>query len=300
MSSGQIRNTPANIITALPQMKWRKLFSPPYDMANVKGGWDLSEGAFPYVDGKTHDNMGRKEVAFSFRFMFLNTIQPEAFPELFTKWFDAVAVDATAGKLRHPFVGEVDARVLDWEIELTAQRTAGVIFNVNWTDSLIDPDKNKAFKTIFVYAEQAAKAADAQMAELGIDYPTGERTTSLTDMLGQINGLLFSARLTLQGMVNQAIGIVQRILDIVDNLPTHNKWSCKSNLQQLWGGLVKIGESASGKKINETKISMTPRVMSVSEIATHVDNTVGEVIGLNPIVLGAPTVPKNTPISYFV
>ncbi len=299
MTFGQAAGTPPNIITGLPEMKWRKLSSPAYDMANAKGGWDLAEGSFPYMDGKSHDNMGRKEIPLSFRFLFLNTVVKGSFPELFNKWFQAVAIDPTPGKLLHPIIGELDARVVDWDLELTASRTAGVVFAVNWTDTVLDPGNVEKLKPIFVDAIAAATAADEGMSVHQISYPTGERTTSLLDMINQINGLIFSARLTAQGMLNQAIGIVTKITETVDNLTTHDSWALSSNLKKLWAALVDLKDASAKQQARQTGILLTPREMTLTEVASEVDNTLGEIMGLNPGLLAAPYVQKRTAVAYF-
>lgn len=298
-SGTQTIGTPANIITGLPAASWRNLDSPPYDMANINGGWDLSEGAFPYIDGKSHDNMGRKEMPMSFRFYFVNTVQEDAFPKLFTEWFEAVAIDGTPDRLLHPIIGEVDARVTTWDLELVATRTAGVLLTVNWVDTLLDPEKGQQIKGVPVNVQEYAAAVDVQMHNLEIEYPTGERTTSFSDMVGQIDGLMFSARLRVEGMVNQALGVVRRVTEVVDHSTDHRRWALSFNLKSLYNGLQDFGDAVKRAAVRPTKVMITQRSMSLAELAKETGNTLAELMGLNPLLLGSPTVAKGVPVAYF-
>lgn len=295
----QLVGTPSNIITGLPAVTWRNLDSPPYDMANARGGWDLSEGSFPYVDGKSHDNMGRQPIPFSFRFLFINTVQPESFPELFTEWFKAVAIDGTPDKLLHPIIGEVDARVVSWDLELVATRTAGVVLTVEWTDTLLDPEKGQKLKGVPVNVQAAAVACDNQMEQLGISYPTGERTTSFNDMVNQLDSLAYSTRLKVEGMVTQAIGTIDNVIETVDHVEEHGAWALSFNLKQLREGVQHLQEEAEDRFIRRTGLFVTPREMTIDELATELDNLVSEIMGLNPTILALPYVPSRTNVLYF-
>jgi prophage DNA circulation protein len=293
--------TESNIITGLADLSWRKLEPPEYDIVGLKGGWDLSRGSFPYVHGASHDNMGRQEIPMSARLMFLNTLSPGSFPDLFNKWFKAVAIDPTPDKLVHPILGEVDARVLDWEVELTAVRTDGVVMLVNWTDTLLDPEKKKKLAGITINIQETAAVVQEQIEELDPPFvwPDGIGDTDLFDMIGQIEGLIETSMLRVQGLINQALGMIQSITDLVDRANEAKNWSLSSNLKKLYVGMLDLQKSAHRFAGRETKIMITQRTMTVGDVAAETDNTVGEIIGLNPVLLSFPQIPKGAMVSHF-
>lgn len=291
--------TPTNIITGLPGAMWRGLVDPPYDAANVSGGFDLSRGKFPFVNGYSHDNMGATETEFPFRFYFLNSLGEDLFPGLFREWSQAVILDGTPDKLLHPIFGEFDARVTKWDVELQAQRTAGVIFNVTWVNTILDPDEPQKFEGVPVNLQEVAAQADEDLNNLEIDFPTGETTTSLTDMIGQINGLAFSFKNRIDGIVNKALGLVESIIETVEALETHRKWAAEANLKALHRGMTLLKDASKRQPLRPTKLFFTPRPMSLDEIAGEVGNSLEDMVALNAALLSAPAVPLGTPVNYF-
>lgn len=298
----QAIGTESNIITGLSDLAWRGLDPPEYDIIGMKGGWDLSRGEFPYVNGVSHDNMGRQEILMSANLMFVNTVTPGAFPDLFNKWFKAVAIDPTPDKFVHPILGEVDARVVDWDVQLTAQNTGGVIMLVNWTDTLLDPEKeqNLADLTINIQATAAVVQEQIKALDPPFVWPDDHKSdTDLFDMISQIEGLIELSMLKVQGLINQVLGMIQSVTDLVDKANEAKNWSLSSNLKKLYVGMLDLKNSAFKFSGRETKILQTPRSMTVDDIAAHVGNTVGEIIGLNPHLLSLPQLPAKSIVTYF-
>ena len=291
--------TPSNIITGLPAAAWRNLDSPPYDMANASGSFMLAKGEFPYINGVTHDNMGANETTYPFRFYFLNTLQKDAFPGLFSQWAQAVINDGSASKLLHPILGERDAYVSQWDIELVAQRTAGVLFNVTFVDTVLDPEATQPFAGVPVNVRELAAQADADMEKLEIEYPDGQRTTSLLELINQIESAAFKARTSVQGLVNQALGVIGGLIEAVENLASHVAWALTFNLKQLYQGVSKLAKPAARAPLRKTGLFITPRPMTLDEVSDEVNNSLGELIGLNPPLLLIPILVPETAVVFF-
>lgn len=289
---------PSNAITALPVLSWRGLDTPPYTMANVSGGHRLAKRAWPYVDGAGHEHTGREPLVMPAKFYFVNTVQRRLFPELFTEWVDAVVFDPTEDKLEYPLLGKLDARVQTWAVTAEATNTGGVIMDITWVETILDPEAQFEFAGVTASLHEAARKADEHMANLSIDFPTGERTTSLTDLVGQINGLVFSTRLTVEGAINQALGFVTKIFETVDAVQDFGKWALMDALGELYAGLKALGEPAT-KAVRPTAVLVLGQDESLDAVASTVGNTVGEIITLNPGLLGSPMIEKGTSVSYF-
>lgn len=299
----QTIGTPSNAITALPELAWRTgLNAPPYTLANASGGFDLAPRKYPNVDVPSHENTGRNELVMPVRFFFINTLASGAdvdlFPGLFQEWVDAVVFDSAPDKFRHPFFGEIDARVQTWSVELVAERTAGVLMDVTWVETNLDPE-NDAISDFAPVALATAIVVDDDMEELDIEFPTGERHDSFEDMMRAIEGAIFSARLTIQGQVNQALGIIESVQRVVEEANTSVNWALDFNLKQLYSATKELGESAAVQPARITKKIITGAPETLDSLATIHGNTVGELITLNPQLLTAPSIKIGVPVLVF-
>jgi len=265
---------PSNAITSLPVLEWRGLDTPPYSTADVSGGHRLAERIWPYVDGAGHEHTGRDALVMPVRLYFMNTVERKTFPDLFATWVDAVVFDPTPDQLTHPLFGKLKARVDRWAVTAEATATAGVVMDVTWVETVLDPEEQFEFEGVTASLHEAAAKADAHMSNLSIDFPTGERTTSLTDMMGQIDGLIFSTRLTVEGAINQALGVVNKLFETVDAVEDFGKWALMDLLGELWAGLKALGEPAA-KATRPTAVLVLGQTDSLDGVAARVGNDGG-------------------------
>ena len=277
-------------------MTWRGEVAPPYDTANTSGAHQQAERRFPYINGASHDNVGRDPLQMPFRLYFLNSLRDGLFPALFLRWRDAYILDGSAGPLTHPLFGDMVARPTTWNIELAAEKTSGVVVDVSFVETFDDIPPASQFAAITPFAE-LAQAADAGMTELDIEWPTGERTTSISDLLKQVQGAVFSTRLTMTGMVNQAIGTLDRIVDDLDDITDHEKWSVQNNVKELRNRLVDFKDKFAAKS-RKTNIEVLA-VDSTLDNLVRVHNTVADLIALNPTLLSRPTIKRGTTVLFF-
>ena len=293
---------PWNAITDLPPMTFRGLTAPPYDMANFSGSFSLAEKRYPYIDGALYDNVGRDPIPMQFQLYFLNTLGEELFPDLFEKWVNGVILNGSAAELEHPILGPINAMPKSWSVELSAQATSGLVMNVTFVESIENPD-NATSSIINIEAvdvRDAAKAADADYSKLNLKWPDGARTTSLSNLVGQVEGFIFSNTLTAAGMIHQAVGFVGDLINIVDLKPTNANWALRNNLLATWNGLKEMGDKlslGSERTVGERTYDIS---VSLDSVASEVGNTVGEIMTLNTALVGSPMVPAGTTIRYFV
>ncbi len=292
--------SPLSVVLGLPPMKWRGLTSPPYDIANFKGGHIQSPREFPFIDGSGHVWTGRKEITLDFTLYFLNELGADLFPVKFNEWFEAFAIDGTFDTLEHPILGEIDARPLDWNVELSTQRESGVVMSVNFTDTVVDPEAEAEITLAVVNLTEAAVAVDEDMKIVKVDWPTGKRVDSALDLARQLASLAFSARLTIEGMVNQAKAILGGVIDDVLALNDHATWALDTNLKSMFIAVDAIGEAAgvesAGREVGFHKTSFE---RSIDDFASSKGNTVGEIYTLNFQLVGQPSIPSGTTVQYF-
>jgi prophage DNA circulation protein len=269
----------------------------------MSGGHTQAQRDYPFIDAAGHDNVRRDPMRFSFTLYFINgikkTTSTRLFPELFIDWQNAFIFNGAEGTIVHPIMGEVLVRPGQWNVELTAQRTSGVIMTVEFTETLHDPSETQDIEGAAIAIRELAQKADEAVERSFIDYPTGERTDNLLDLVNQIESFVFSAKLSIQGIQNQALGIVNGMLDDVNSLQDHAEWATHDALLDLWAGIKEIGERVGFGRPRDTAFIVLTRDMTLDEIGAEVGNTAGEIITLNPNLLGDPIISEGTSVEYF-
>ena len=290
-----------NAITELPRMTFRGITSPPYDIASFSGSFTLAKRSYPYIDADSYENIGRDSIPMKFRLYFLNSLGEELFPELFEKWVAAVVRDGSAATLEHPLLGDIHAVPQSWSVQLAANQTSGIIMDVNFIEWLEDPSSATkiAIDVEFPVLRQAAEAVDQDYSSLNLPWPTGARTDSLLSLVDQIEGSVFSARLTALGAINQAVGFIGNLIDSVDNIATNPTWPVQSNLLTVWNGMKDLADKVGASGEREVAEETFSYDASIDSIAQELQNTVGEIMTLNTSLLGQPLVPRGTPVKYF-
>lgn len=284
-------------------MTFRGLVSPPYDIANFSGSFSLAQKRYPYVDGASFDNVGRDPIPMSFKLYFLNTLGEDLFPELFEKWVNGLILDGRVGELEHPLLGSMNVMPKSWSVQLSANTTSGIIMDVSFIETIQDPE-NATSSTIvaeFPVVRVAAAAVDQDYSKLNLKWPDGARTDSLLDLVDQIEGLVFSARLTAEGVLNQAIGFIDNLLDSVENIASNSSriWALVTNLTLISNSFRDIKERLGLQSEREVAQRTYEFNVSIDAVAADTGNSVGEIMTLNTSLLGQPTVPAGKPVSYF-
>lgn len=290
--------TPFNVLPGLDSFTWRGLEAPPYDTASISGGYNQSERVYPYIDGAGHDNVGAKPIPLNFKLYFLNSLRDKLFPELFVDWRQAVAIDGSVGDLVHPLLGKIRAVPVNWEIELSAARTSGVVMNVTFSTTVEDPEESVEFTAKLATVESEAAQADIDIQTLGIPFPSDAGFPNLLELIKSIEGQIFSARLTIEGALNQVIGIVDGLVDSVERLNDHRAWAAQANLKGLRNSLVDLG-NAIGESARKTTELVIQTASPLDVVARITGNTVGEIITLNPSKLRTPFVEPGESVKYF-
>lgn len=293
---------PTNAIAGLPELSWRALSAPPYDDVSFSFSHQQAERRYPYIDGAGHDWVGRNPLAITTKLYFLNALRPSMFPNYWDEW-RAILFDGESGELRHPILGKLRARVVDGDVEFTARRRDGVICNVRFTETLDDPSTAVKFADTTADLAALAAACDLNLAADEINWPDGERSTSLTELIGAIEGLALSAQLTMAGMINQALGTVARLIRLCDTYNDAAKWATRDSLVQLWTGLYDLAEQA-GDVANAAGLRpigyyTTVGTVTLDWLARELSNTVAELLELNIHLLAAPAVPEGTKVLYY-
>jgi hypothetical protein len=303
-----------NIINELPILSWRNLRAPcsRIETTFVHG---QAPRPYPYVRGRGHEWTGLEMLGVNATVHFFNTIEPDCYPVQWEKFRASILDDGTTGQLRHPDLGKIDARPIQGSYVVEATTTSGVVCTVSWELTVDDPEVEAEFAAPDVSIEAAAEEADAAMEELGIEYPTGEGETSLTQAVSSVQGQIQNFSTTVSGKINQVRGTIRQIRenhertmnsvkhaaaavrDVVAGAPA--RWVLEANLDIMESTLDTLEEIAKANA-RPTKTLRTTGFASLASLTSETSNTIAELIQLNPALVGAPTVPEGSTVTYFV
>jgi hypothetical protein len=185
-----------------------------------------------------------------------------------------------------------------FSLDLTAQYRSGARVTVPWEESIEDLTEQPQFETASVDLGSAAKNADQQCAKFGISYPDGQGATSLFDMVNQIEGALFSLSLSVNGLLNRALGAVNFMFDAVEALNDPSTWPAADALLQTFNALRATADKIARAARTTAKTTTTAET-TLDAFATSTGNTLQEIQGLNLFALRSPLVPKGTTLTYY-
>lgn len=291
--------SPVTAIHGLAPMTFRGVEAPPYDNASFDFSHGQPERPYPYIDGTGHEHTGFNSENLQFTLYFLNTLgDATIFPDLWDLWWRELQ-NGSPGELVHPILGPRKVVVQGGSVQLTGKVTSGVIVNVQFSTTLIDPEQEQQFHALRVNITELAAAADRKTKNAEIPFPSGKTEDSLLDLVKKIDGAIFALEMDALGVISEIKSAIDEMVDFVDNVSqSHTDIESRDALVELWVAVDDIAEKA-GAKARSTGSILLDRDTTLSQFAQDRSNTVGEVAGLNPAALAAPTVSEGTMLRYY-
>ncbi len=293
--------TQYNVIAALPKLRWRHLEAPPYDVLGFEWGHRLPVNVVPYVDGDMHDGTGRESYGLKARLYFCNGIEGRAdlFPKLWNEQWLPALLDSSSDELNHPIVGPIRARLKHVGGELVAKVRSGIIVDVQWVETVEDPEEPTLLFTNELDVGALAQAADDAIESLDIPYPDGTFSTSFLDAINSIKGELFSVSLSVGGALARVVNTVNSLIDTVTALNDPSSWMALSTLRSLFYSLRELGRRIAAITARATASRTLTEDTTLDAFAVSVGNKLQDVMGLNLSALRTPIVPKGTTLLYY-
>lgn len=301
--------TPDRVIQDLEPMTWRGVEAPPYDTAGFTFRHTQPGRMYPNINGASHDWQGMEAIPLRFRLYFLNTIAlrgrrrnrgstTDLFPGLWNDWWK-ILQDGRPGKMTHPLLGERDVVVKEGTVELTAQVTSGVIVDVEFETTILDPENQAQDFTVRVALKELATDVDTKAQNADIPMPSGVVETSIFEIVAQLDGFLFALENQALGIINKAKGVIEDMVDFIDSRDSRQTvQQARDALIELWNALTDLAESV-GKKLRPTGTTTLTRDMGLDVFAREFGMTIEEAIELNPRALLSPTVSQGTVMRYY-
>ena len=290
---------PHSVIYGLPVMTFRGLLAPPYDVAGFGFSHSHGKRRHPYFNGAAHDWTGLDEQQLPFTLYFLNTLEPDAFPDAWNEWWTELQ-NGEPGEMVHPLLGTRQVVVRSGDVQLTAKSTAGVVVSVEFSTTVLDPDEEQKFAPVKVNVAELAAKAVAEINNAEIILPSEESAVSLLDAVDMISGLFYQMDLAMVGVINQAQSIVENILDFITGLGQHNHYKAVDALVTLWAGLKDMGKQIGVQQARAVGSALLTRDTPLDVFARDRGNSLSDVIGLNPSALEFPVVPKGAMLKYYL
>lgn len=290
---------PGQVIRELPSLKWRDLTAPceeaSYDFSHTQA----ERGAYG-IAAAWHDHTRRDPIKVKVRLAFMNTLRggTRQYPDNWLKWKPAL-FDGSTGKLRHPDLGEFDARVEKGSVRVTSAQTAGVYVDIDFTETRVDVTKDTVFQAPSVDIKALAAQVGQDAGTFNIAFPSGILDRSLTDAIESFLGDLHAAQLTASGYALQIAGKLDSMIAAVERVTDPAVMPLYTNLVHMWDIMqtrAKQAEKIAGRSTRKTTALADT---TLDAIAAETGNSVGELMDLNPALVARPTVPKGSIYSYY-
>lgn len=299
----------------LLECKWKSI-SFPITSLRTDLKQDLVEHRYPDRDGAHVESTGRAPLHVSAKALFYNNISPGTgetwkFGNLFPiayKQFIEVCKDRGVGTLQHPFLGSFDAKLVSMETELDSSRRDGVIVSLEWVETI----KIETFEEM-VTVEKAAVSTKAQeVVDAFNEVPKGipidrsilENKMDLLEAIDKLKAIIDSA--TLIGM--KALGQIDRIMYHLNNLMfSINRVNdvllanLKGKIEALRATLNAMRsqqQSNLAKTLGDMRFYIVPKDTTIGFLAAALNNSVIDLIKLNPQIASQPVIKRLTPIRY--
>lgn len=295
-----------NAISALPELvvtdpNVGELPPVAYEDVSFRFSHSQAEKPIPYIDDALHEWTGRDPIEITTKLHFNNLVAPASFPDGWNKWRESL-FDGGVKEMVHPLLGTQLVVVMGGDVQVVAQYRAGVVVNVTWRTTILDPEAEREFQPLTLTLDEAAEAADAAMANADIPFPSGFVATSFREMLAQIDSVAFLIEMQVLGIIGEVQAVIDQVHDIVTTDPAlvanHASIEVKDALMSLWATTSAISDRAT-TLARKTSSVITNAPTTLDAFARENGNSLDEIISLNVGMIGVPVVPQGTMLKFF-
>jgi len=298
------------ILDQLREFSWKGI-SFPVTQVHLSLQQDLVEHRFWAQDGANVEATGRAPITISATIVFRNNIargRQETwgvlYPTTFRQFFD-LSADRSTGVLVHPEFGPINCKLKSAEISHTADRRDGCDVEASWIETREKENTSAAFttQTPVAEAELAAFDLDANLKTLSPPLP-GKTvfTPNFADSIRSILAVGDQISLLSRQIGGQFAAINYRLNQIESQLSSGASALNAVMIQSI--NRLRFATSNLQQKLlqkqRETRLYVVPVAKTLASVAIDVaGNTVGDLIRLNPSLVGFATVPRGTAVRYY-
>lgn len=288
-------------ISDLPQVQWGEL-SAPCESAPIDFSIAQSPRRWPYVDGAGHDNTGRDPIVVPLRLHFSDTMRggKRWFTDEWPKWFPYALMDGAPRDFFHPLLGDFRAVVEKGHVEFTAKTRSGVVVDVQFTETVENPEVENLLLPAQVDPGPVAEVADVNMGAADIDYPDGmPEGMSFFDAWQSIKGQVHSAKTSVFGQINVMQSQVRSVIDDIESHDDPATNPVARSLVDLWDALETQKRDIERPLLRKIGNMQTSHATTLAAIAKDTGNSLAELMELNAELLREPMVRPGARVTYY-
>lgn len=314
-----------DVLQDLQACSWKGI-SFPITMIQEAGSHDTPMHKKADRDGALVESTGLNPFQYSVNGVFINSVArgknekwQNLFPETFLK-LKAAWKERSSGILVHPLFGEILCKAASWQVSLNADQRGGVFVDLVF----IETTEESAVATTQspnAAAKSAALDLDAQMGFLvpAPEFFLPEGTTSLTDFVNQLTSVVDQASLIKQqalAKIDLVVANLNKISEKIDVaasvVTTDPVTQVKTDLGRLGNGVQNINQSSTKLSLalldirasilaenKSTQVYVTPSATTLFSIAVKFNNTIREIMDLNPGIASSIIIPRLVSINYY-
>ena len=309
------RATEKPLFDSLFPCSWRGI---PFPVASIRVSLtqDLAEHKYWGKDSASVESTGRDPLQIEAIIPFVNGIVPGKnerwgvlYPTTFIQFLEAFN-DRTTGILDTPEIAGLTCKPVSLEFSHDAQRRDGVEVTARWVET-IDEDIASDVKIAPAGAARlAALNLDAQKSNLDSIHDPPEFDETFESLMNKVTGLVDTTVSRFQLLVNkpnQILYRIKRLQNSVERARSALTWpvteACEK-LREAVGPQTIEGTGVQGNgrtPSRKTRRFSTPTRMTLSALqALFPQNSMDDLIYLNPRLIARPTVPPKTVLRYYV
>lgn len=309
---------PYEIVSALAPLRWRLLFAPTLDCSfDVKH--TQAARSYPYLDVDGHDHTGRRSRPIRAVIRLMNGLDGRLdwYPTYWNAWRAALD-DGSPGDLEHPNIGKIRARVEGYSVTSTAQNRSGVEVSIQFIETRENADQPANADAPALDLNLTAQNADAAIAEVVLKYPTGRVKRALDaaaqtvkikypngNSTGKVSDIatvgftdvdLTSA--LIPAKIDAAVDVLGQYLKALTLANDPEIWQAVESVQSTIKAVRDLGETLFDS-LRPTKFVIVTTDTLLDEFAERVNNSLDDIISLNPSALFSPIVSAGTRLLYY-
>lgn len=292
-----------DVLRQLPHLAWRGIEVP---CVSIEGGFqhESADQKFQFRDEELIESLGRRNLTLAYQIPFREdlwlTPAPHLFTVVFPKFLDA-CLDRSRGTLLDPVLGELPAKVTQFRYRADPTRRDGVDVEVEFVKS----PKQGELAELDVRADEiegnkaAAKSLDQQAAL--VDWKQEPSPEATLDPLSAITSVFDQVSANIDKVArafDNAAFKLDKMNRSIDRVANVRDWPVKRSVLRLSASLQRtrehVGSSGRAIKIHELAVDMQR-----GALATALNNSLGDLITLNPQIAQAPVVRAKTRVRYY-
>lgn len=292
-----------NILAQLPDLSFRGIAVP---CVSIQGGFshDNAQHKFVFRDDELIESLGRRNITLSYGIPFheelFKTPQPKLFTVVFPQFLEACR-DRTTGILVDPVLGELPAKVTQFEYTADPNRLSGIDVHVEFVhapaqDALpeldVEADDIEGSKAI-------AKNLDNQVGQ--VDWHQETPPEPFLDPFSAVSSVFDQVSTNIDKVARTMDNIafkVNKMNDSIDRVADVRNWPVQRSGQRLKASAQRTKERVAGAG-RPVRVFTTTMNINRGALAASLHNTLGELITLNPRVSQSPVVKARTQVRYY-